>query len=400
MSTVNRSLTLLALAAAGVALGSLAFERGFSPLEKAWGIRLETAFNALPESGHVAENALPWAGNTWDRDHAGIADRWIRRVHAADKGGDALTENEPRAYEAGFVTLAELRQLDPAARRRRIRALSPAEKFDLYRGRLDFPLAREEEKRNHIDPHAEVALSRGWSLSATAVSDSPLLRPLASLTRFLFPTAAAASLSLHEPAPVTRTVRLAPDFEVEVPFGASDVKALIAYYVGVRAPGRGYSAPAHTLGSADSELSAEAFHVVLANTVGRAGRPLTFSFWEQGTERFAPIVRFESSLRHDETTAGRNRYLVTTDFWAVAPAPKRWKALRRIESEASSERGLADEESGLRHFQAVYRIDEDGKSEWLDGVRPATLARANPTELAGDFEKLGELYEASPEMKD
>jgi hypothetical protein len=361
----------------GVWFGSTLFERASTPLEKSWGLKLENRFDQLPEAGTVLAKDYPWAGNVWEKESGGISNRWM------------ATENK----SAPLVTIAELKAMSEKERRRRIRDLSPAEKFDLLRGRMDFPLTREEEKRTRIESTPEIALLKGWSLSTTAVKDAFFLKPLSRLD-FLSRGIAStlSSVSLKEPAATTKTVWLDSSLKVEIPFASSDVKALISYYVGVRAFSKADTRTHYReVGNDVRELSAEDFHLVLTNTLGRFKKPLTFSFWEDGKKHYEPIVKFESSFRLEVGKNGENQYLVTTDFWSVRPEMKRWL----IEDKGSKTNGI-ENDSTLRHSQSTYRI-QAGRSEWLDGVRPTSVARMTPVPLSLEFEKLGELYEPSAE---
>ena len=180
--------------------------------------------------------------------------------------------------------------------------------------------------------------------------------------------------------------------KIEIPFGSSDIKALMSYYVGVRAWSKGSTySYFHEIGSDERELSPIQFHTVLSNTVGKFKKPLTFSFYKNGRKHFEPIVRFESSIRFENNDlSGKTRYLVTTDYWSVLPIEKSWESGSNRELEAET----------LRHSQSVYRIDsESGESEWLDGVRPSSIARMTPVKLSPEFQKLGELYEAASDSE-
>lgn len=364
MRAVKRSLKLLICFGIGATLCQNFFQNRSTRLEKAWGMRLESQFDKLPERGEVSPGEFPWASSEWEKSKGGITQKWSTSAPA-------------------LMTIAELKSLDPHARRQRLKSLSPAEKFDLFRGRLDFPLTREEAKRNRLEATPEVALLRGWSLSTTAVKDSFFLNPLSHggfLSRAI--ASSLASMSLQEPNAVTRSVQLDPTLKIEIPFGASDIKALISYYVGVRAWSQEETRPQfHEIGTDEKELTAEEFHTVLTNNVGNDRKPLTFSFWENGKKQFEPIVRFESSIRLERVVNGENRYLITTDYWSLRPEPKNWRSLASSKVDPT-----------LRHSQSVYIIG-GGKSEWLDGARPASVARMSPVKLSREFEKLSELYE-------
>ncbi len=126
--------------------------------------------------------------------------------------------------------------------------LSPAEKFDLVRGLYDYPLSTSVAKGSKKSAKDYEGVCDGWTASA---------------------------IQFAEPKPVTVTN---PD-DVVIPFGSSDVKALMSYDVSINQPagimksvfaGKYCVNPVGIrLGTANcTDINPGAFHVILANQIG------------------------------------------------------------------------------------------------------------------------------------
>ncbi len=130
--------------------------------------------------------------------------------------------------------------------------LSPAEKFDLLRGDASYTLTQAARRESDFSAVSWAGLCHGW---------------------------AQAALAYEEPQP--KVVRGAGGFDI--PFASSDLKALLSYWMGEASDGRtrfvGRRCDTVPDGSpACNDLDAGAFHVVLANLLGRAGRGFVVDF--------------------------------------------------------------------------------------------------------------------------
>lgn len=335
-------------------------------LEKDWGVKLEMGFNKMPETGEVdAENQL-WIGHRFSRATGGIATRWMSHGNS-----------DQVAYSSTLPTYDQLKAFSPAERRTFVKRLSAAEKFDLFRGRLDFPLTLEERRRNLRDPQAELPLLQGWSIAASASHAGRLLRPFAD---FSFFRRSLAGVAMREPEEVTRQVRIHPGLDLEIPFAASDIKALISFYVGVRMKER--HPDLHQIGRESNPIEAGDFHTLLSNMVGIQGHPLNSLFVVGGEILPKPITRFESEIRIVEP----NTYLVTSHLYTPVLRAPHFKAADPTEQSV-------EERIDTNYRLVVDKNQKIIRSEWLDGSRPIAALRAAPLELTPEFEKLGELYE-------
>lgn len=101
---------------------------------------------------------IGWSGDYWATANAGIAYRW-------------LSENQGESWRDRIYPIATAGEVE-AMTQAEIDELSPAEKFDLYQGRLDFPLTNEEFRRTRkaVDASGEVpnwfGICHGWAPAA------------------------------------------------------------------------------------------------------------------------------------------------------------------------------------------------------------------------------------------
>ena len=189
------------------------------------GQNFESRYYALPTKGEVIQKNKFWSGDYWALNKGNINYRW----HAMS----SFKLKSPTRQEAMNMNQAQLAQL------------SPAEKFDLLNGRYEYPLKSEIEKNSDLKAKDWEGICHGW---------------------------APASMNHKEP---TAKTLLNPD-AIAVPFGSSDIKALISHF---------YASPyqvadTHQMGQRCSngritidvdcqqDLNAGAFHIVLTNMIG------------------------------------------------------------------------------------------------------------------------------------
>ncbi len=183
---------------------------------------------ALPLKGKAGNNQRYWSGDYWALNKGLINYRWYSGEHGFDL-------NSPGMTESSQMSQSELS------------ALSPAEKFDLLRGRYDYPLKSEVARL--ANPNAEYweGICHGW---------------------------APAAINHNEPMPK----RLKNPQGIVIPFGSTDIKALISYYyanvykapntfqVGRRCPQSGGLLNFNR--DCRNDLNAGTFHIILGNNLG------------------------------------------------------------------------------------------------------------------------------------
>ncbi|MCX6111321.1 MAG: hypothetical protein NTZ90_17130 [Proteobacteria bacterium] len=184
--------TRLASLAAATLLLSTACGRSPTPAatKEAWdevndplrlGTDYERNFKMLPLAG--ALDKTPWSDTYWPSYMGGVAYRW----NGTPSEGFAYTA--PNAATVAKMTPEELA------------ALSPAEKFDIARGKMDYPLLASERARTRPSSPSWEGICHGW---------------------------APAALLYDEP----KAVLVDGPGGLKIPFGSADIKALLDLYVG------------------------------------------------------------------------------------------------------------------------------------------------------------------------
>jgi len=183
--------------------------------------------NELPTSGTLTQK--PWSETYWPNNQGSINFRW----------------NDPS--QQGFGTDSPSRDDVMSMSRAALEMLAPSEKYDIYMGHYDYPL--KQEVSGIADTRAPwwTGICDGWTIAATQYA---------------------------EPQPVDA---INPD-GVIVPFGSSDIKALMSYaaaahfsvktaQVGLRCTGTIFAS-----GCGKNDPNPGALHVILANELGIKGQ--------------------------------------------------------------------------------------------------------------------------------
>lgn len=207
----------------------------------------------------------PWSDTYWPSFQSGIANRW--------------NSDNPQNFHYKTYSKEELHAMTSA----QLKELSPAEKFDIFNGRYDYPTVKSEWKRTSPqDPQWE-GLCHGW---------------------------APSSLSYKEPNPVT----VANSDGIQVPFGSSDIKALLTYFV-AEYDDRGSETqfvsercqydlkqnPKYEEASPCKDMNAGTLHVLLSNQLGSMNsgfvvdRDRSIQVWNQ------PLYSYSSQVISSES---------------------------------------------------------------------------------------------------
>lgn len=216
-------------------------------------------FFLLPLSGKVLGGEKLWSGDYWPLNQGNINLRW-----------SALTPS-------GFDLLSPPREVAMMLSPTELGELSPTEKFDLYLGRYDYPLKEEVNTRANRYAEDWEGICNGW---------------------------APASMNHNEPK---AKELLNPD-GIRIPFGSSDIKALLSYYyafihkvettyqLGRRCPqGRWFNWNK----DCKNDLNAGSFHVILANKVGLKRESFLVDIDRYKEVWNHPVVSYESRLLGD-----------------------------------------------------------------------------------------------------
>jgi hypothetical protein len=207
-------------------------------IDRAWQgisdpLRMSAAFNrefsSLPLSGKAGDPQKYWSSDYWARNKGGINYRW----NSASPSG--FNTKSPTKAEALQMTVAQ------------IAALAPSEKWDLFNGRYDYPLKKRISSYASPSRPSWEGICDGW---------------------------AGAALNHDEPRPMT----IANPDGIQIPFGSSDIKGLLSWYYAREWVG-GYAMMGRRCnGGIDigtdrctHDMNAGAFHIVLANRLGKDG---------------------------------------------------------------------------------------------------------------------------------
>lgn len=215
----------------------------------------ETRMSALPMAKGLSNIHYIWSDTYWPANKGGIAYRWYAEPSRENPTSDPklFTYHLNTKREVEAMSLYELERL------------SPAEKYDIFMGRYDYPLTKHVLAENKITMAWWEGICHGWALAAVVNI---------------------------EPA----RVELKNADGILVPFGSQDVKGLLDYYyakvheptVGVvqvgrrcqavgKVPGEGrpgfdrvLTEPSIELRNSPdcTDMNPGAFHLVLGNLIG------------------------------------------------------------------------------------------------------------------------------------
>ncbi len=288
----------------------------------------EPVFDALPLQGKA--DRVPWTDTYWPETDGGIANRWQTGEH--------------RDYEKpDFDTLLEMSEDE-------IALLSPTEKYDLLVGNYEYALTYRVQAENGANESAWAGLCHGWT---------------------------PASIHYEEPQPV---VMVNPD-GVVIPFGSSDVKALLTYFEGEVVRNSRYSesempygAIPRTMGSvclsndvndpSCQDTNAGAFHIVLANQLGLRGEAFgidattTSEKWNQPVHEYSSVV-----LGRREPTVGASEHAVEE---LVLRTEVTWTA--EVEPEWEPLLGTASHKDVTKTYTYTVELNEQGEivgGQWV-----------------------------------
>lgn len=306
----------------------------------------EKSFSALPLNGQVSETKKYWSSDYWPLFKGNINFRW----NSTNPIGFNL--KSPDKEQALRMTEQELAQL------------APSEKYDLLTGKYTYPLRNRVKKR--VSPRRKEweGICHGW---------------------------AAAALNHNEPEPKILTN---PD-GIKIPFGSSDIKALISYYyayhydpvtthqMGRRCNGRSYC---------KDDMNAGAFHIVLANKMGLQKKSFITDI-ENGREVWNQVAsHYKTEVIDPDLSPTRTSAKGTVKVIRV-------KTTVRFVLNIVKNSWLPANGTNMQTFKDnIYEYDLDINSrgqiiggDWISKVRPDFLWLVNPAKTFGTFTKLRSL---------
>ena len=305
--------------------------------------------NAFETKGSLPADKTPWSETYWPADKGGINYRWNAKIPTGFK------YKSPTMAQAMAMTRAQLAEL------------APSEKYDLAMGHYNYPVradAGDGAKRSL--PYWQ-GICDGWTM---------------------------ASLQFPEPLP---TDIKNPD-GIMIPFGSSDVKGLLSYYMRFEADVEITEVGENCASKIDELLGTEAckdmnpgaMHVILTNQIG--GKKEGFAaevdpgheVWNQ------PVFGYEFEiLGSAKSKFSKNAVRAKMKMIYADELPKSsWEPVI----------GTPNFQRGEKDYEYILELDADGKitgGEWISKDHPDLFWKANSQpEIKGTFSGLNQIYKS------
>lgn len=319
----------------------------------------ERNFSVLPLTGKVSDPGKYWSSDYWARRKGGINYRW----NAVRPTGFNLIS--PTKEVASQMSIDELS------------ALAPSEKWDLFNGRYEYPLKNEIARYASPTRPSWEGICEGWS---------------------------AAAMNHDEPRPIT----LANPDGIQIPFGSSDIKALLSWYYSRKFRGansqmgrRCYGANRNGSDQCEHDMNAGSFHIVLTNKLGKDGKSFIADI-ERASEVWNHLVYdFRSTVVNSNVSP-----LSTSAPGTVKMARIRTTVNYVFLLEKNSwEPVLGTSRQHLHSRTYEYYLDLDAfgniiGGEWISGQRPDFLWLSRKvSQFTGGFERMSEVLNENAETE-
>lgn len=321
------------------------------PTVELLGSQMIANFDQLPMQGEITDQSKYWSGDYWQHNKGSINLRWYTpepvgfdyRSPAKDEVATMGTEN--------------------------LKALAPSEKYDLLMGRYDYPLKKEVAKIARKNAKDWEGLCHGW---------------------------APASLNHREPEPKY----LVNPQGIEIPFGSSDIKALLTYYYAYHSGGKsfqvgkrcyserpgGEATVVEDTDKCNDDLDPALFHIVLANKIGLEGVSFLADIERYKEVWNHPIVTYTSSIVSEKVKRKIRTLEISTKIYYVDE-----KDLNFWSPTIGSNEHITTQ----KVYNYLLEVDRTGKilkGKWLSEDRPDFLwTLGRPEQFEGYFVQLKSL---------
>jgi hypothetical protein len=312
----------------------------------------DVAFATLPLTADLERK--PWTDTYWPSYRAGLAQRWN------DPAG-------PDPFTYALPTETDVRAMDADALAR----LSPAEKYDIFLGRFDYPFVSYERDRTSPTDPGWFGLCHGW---------------------------APAALNFEEPGPVV----LESPSGISIPFGSSDVKALVLYVQQSGIDTRFVGSRCNSDDDVDADdpecrdINAGSFHVILANQIALLQQGFvaevnrTSQVWNQPVYGFTSEVQSVSTDVYPGAAPGTTSVAtVRTSMRYIVEMGPSWSAMPFADFTAQGSESTYD-----------YTVELDAHGdviggEWISTRHPDFLWTQTAPRFSGYFKEVATIYEAA-----
>lgn len=338
------------------------------------GVEINKKLSELPDSGEL--EVLPWADDYWATYQGGLSYRW----QVNDFSYDILSKEEALTAET--------------------RALSPAEKYDLFVGREDFPLTRSERVRTEVLKTVEghPSYEEGFEIATW---------------QGLCHGWAPASVNFQEPKPVT--VVGANGRAIE--FGSADIKGLLTYYQqyeGNRSTRTEFMSErcnesfselktqldagditqeeydSRRNSSACSDVNAGAFHLVLTNELGLKKRSFIIDatrdaeVWNHAVQSYELVMEDLPGVDANAADGTVSEVRVVAEIIYAIEAQPSYTPDGNVRTKVE--------------YDYILELNEAGEvigGRWISEKRPDFIWRESTPIFRGYFKALEDIYQAS-----
>lgn len=340
----------------------------------------------LSKSGFLS--VIPWSDDYYPTEKGGISYRWNQKNFT--KEVELFGYNLLNMNELASVNIAEL---------------SPAEKWDIFIGDKDWSLTNYERKRTKV---------------LRTVPGSSVYDPEYKIPSWegLCHSWAPATLLFENPEPVTM-ISLSG---VKVPFGASDIKALLTMFMdtnesdtkflgsrcnlskkelkekltkGEITPEEYAEAMVALSGPECDGVNPGAFHIVLANQLKNRDEGFIIDITRDAEVWNQPVIGYETQMGRPEegSSAGSAegtafQIYVRTKMYYIAEIPMSFTSEFKRES------------VNAKIYDYILELDKDFNilgGKWVSEDRPDFIWKRDRPEFKGYFEPLEGIYKKSIE---
>jgi hypothetical protein len=315
--------------------------------------KLITNFNTLPNEGRLYHPGLAWPGSHWPNFLGGIAHRW--------------SAGTPENFVYKRNGLKALKQLSPY----QLNELSPAEKFDIYNLRYDYPMV--ERVHSELSPYENEwhGICHGF-----------------------------APASMNHPEP--QTIKVTNADGITLNFYSSDIAALMSYFyakdarTAVRFVGSRCNSESRRVRRRHREscedVNAGAFHLIVANVMGLQRKSFIADI-ERYNEVWNHVAVSYRSVIHQTTSPDKysapgsvkKLQVETMVKYAGATAPK-------FDPIIGTENAYYAENT-YEYYLDLNLKDEIIGGSWIGERRPDFLWTQDKASFSGEWESLNSIYQ-------
>ncbi len=323
-----------------------------------WSDTYKYELSKLPTSGRKAD-FKPWSDIYWPSQLGGIAMRWRYGL------------------KPGFHHYLHSKREVLAMSQSQLAMLSPAEKYDIFMGRFDYPTVRHVRGFNNPRAQAWEGICHGW---------------------------ASAALNHPEPASVT----VAGPSGITVPFGSGDVKALLDWYyarfgranvfLGLKCDaGSGGNIIRRLRSSVNSasckDVNPGAMHVIFANELGIKKQGFSVDIDRMREIWNQPVYAFES--RQSPSTVRIYRGAAPGTARIVQIRTKMFYTDELDQPSWTPVVGTSFNKESVATYDYYLELDRAGRiigGEWISDKHPDFLWNAPKIPFLGEFEGINQIY--------